>query len=192
MNRNIIGFIILLAFVLGMSQFYTKVYVVKPDQFKQLDKELIFQKEKLISAQILASELDRVATLIERNLAASAKDSLAEEASIPFLNEMIDELESLKCQIISMKTFPRDRTVKEYIRTPYFVEFKGTYNTFGEFINRMEKSERLVTLEKFKIDNNLTQLNFARTFDDLKTHLFTVKLSTLTLVRSDSKIGASK
>jgi len=186
MNRNITGYVLLLLFALGMAHVYSNVVVPKPDRIEQLENELRFQQEKLISAQILASELDKVESLIEQNLAASARDSLAADASLPFLNTMIETLSGLGCEIVEMKTHPRDKTATGYIRTPYTVAFRGSYQQFGDFINAMEKSPRLVTLEFFKVDNNLTQLNFARTFDDLKLHDFAVKLSTLTLVRSDA------
>lgn len=192
MNRNIFGYVMLAVFVGVMYYLINSLFVGKPAELRELETELKYQQEKLISAQILASELDRVSSLIGNNLAASAQDSLAADANLPFLNDMVALLESLGCEITSMKTFPRDRGVKEYIRTPYLVAFRGNYRQFGEFINQMEKSDRLVTMESFKIDNNLTQLNFAKTFEDLKIHDFQVKMSTLTLVRSDSKKGAGK
>jgi Tfp pilus assembly protein PilO len=190
MKRNITGYILLLLFLLGMGWTYNEVVITKPAKIERLETELRFQQEKLISAQILASELDKVASLIEQNLAASARDSLAADASLPFLNTLIQTLNELNCELVTLKAHPRDRTVSGYIRTPYTVAFRGSYKQFGEFINLMEKSPRLVTLDFFKIDNNLTQLNFARTFEDLKVHDFVVKLSTMTLVRSDSRAEA--
>ncbi len=189
MKRNVFGYILLALFVLGMSHYFTNVYIDKPERFERLETELKYQQEKLISAQILASELDRVSSLIENNLAASTRDSLAEDASLPFLNDMVDLLTLLGCEITSMKTYSRDKAASGYIRTPYYVSFQGTYRQFGDFINRMEQSERLVTMELFKVNNDLTQLNFVRTFEDLKQHEFEVKLSTLTLVRSDAGEG---
>lgn len=186
MKRNIVGYLLLLLFGFAMSHAYTNVVVRKPAEINRLETELRFQQEKLISAQILASELDKVESLIEQNLAASARDSLAADASLPFLNTIIETLSNLGCEIDELKTHPRDKTATGYVRTPYTVSFKGSYKEFGDFVNTMEKSARLVTMEFFKVDNNLTQLNFARTFDDLKIHAFTVKMSTLTLVRSDS------
>ncbi len=189
MNRNIVGYVMLAVFAGVMYYLINHLYVGKPAELERLEAELQNQQEKLISAQILASELDRVSSLIENNLAASAKDSLAEDASLPFLKDIVGMLESLGCDITSMKTFSRDKSAEGYIRTPYLVSFRGNFRQFGEFINQMEKSDRLVTMEGFKIDNNLTQLNFAKTFEDLKMHDFEIKLSTLTLVRSDTRVG---
>ncbi len=189
MQRNIVGYIVLVLFCGGLFYTYDTVLTGKAHTFTTLEKELIYEQEKLISAQILASKLNRVSSLIEENLATSAKDSLAADASQPFLKMMNDVLNELDCEVVMMETHPRDRVAKSYVRTPYSIEFRGNFQKFGEFINRMEQSARLVTMEFFKIDNDLTQLNFARTFDDLKIHDFRVKLSTLTLVRSDSAGG---
>jgi len=185
MKRNITGYVLLLIFVLTMSYLLGSMVIVKPQRIAELDAQLKFEQEKLISAQILASELTSVSNLIEENLAGSTRDGLTEEASLAFLNSIIARLDALGCEITDMKTYPRDKTVTDYIRTPYQVSFRGTFDKFGRFLNEMEKDSRLVTVEFLKIDNDLTQLNFARTFDDLKTHDFIVKMSTLTLVRSD-------
>lgn len=190
MKRNITGYVLLFGFALFMSWLFGSVVIAKPQRIAELDAELKFHQEKLISAQILASELRSVSSLIAENLAGSTRDGLTEEASLDFLNSLISRLNSLGCEIIDMKTFPRDKTVAEYIRTPYQVSFKGTYAQFGKLINDLEKDSRLVTLEYFKVNNDLVQLNFARTFDDLKKHDFTIKMSTLTLVRSDQDTDA--
>jgi Tfp pilus assembly protein PilO len=190
MKRNITGYVLLAAFALFMSWLTGTVVIAKPQRIAELDAELKFHQEKLISAQILASELRSVSSLIQENLAHSQRDNLTEEASLDFLNGIIARLNTLGCEIVDMKTYPRDKTVAEYIRTPYQVSFKGTYAQFGKFVNELEKDSRLVTLEFFKVNNDLVQLNFARTFDDLKKHDFTVKMSTLTLVRSDQDTDA--
>lgn len=185
MKRNITGYALLLIFVLTMTYLLGSVVIAKPQRIAELDAQLKFEQEKLISAQILASELTSVSNLIEENLAGSTRDGLTEEASLAFLNSIIARLDALGCEITDLKTYPRDKAVTDYIRTPYQVSFRGTFDKFGRFLNEMEKDSRLVTVEFLKVDNDLTQLNFARTFDDLKTHDFIVKMSTLTLVRSD-------
>ncbi len=185
MKRNIVGYVLLVVFALSMTYLLGSVVIAKPQRIAELDAQLKFEQEKLISAQILASELTSVSNLIEENLAGSTRDGLTEEASLAFLNSIIARLNTLGCEITDMKTYARDKAVTDYIRTPYQVSFRGTFDKFGRFLNEMEKDSRLVTVEFLKIDNDLTQLNFARTFDDLKTHEFIVKMSTLTLIRSD-------
>ncbi|MFA7330103.1 MAG: hypothetical protein WC326_03410 [Candidatus Delongbacteria bacterium] len=190
MKRNITGYVLLIGFALFMSWLFGSVVIAKPQRIAELDAELKFHQEKLISAQILASELRSVSNLIAENLAGSTRDGLTEEASLDFLNSLIGRLNSLGCEITDMKTYPRDKNISEYIRTPYQVSFKGNFTQFGKLINELEKDSRLVTMEYFKVSNDLVQLNFARTFDDLKKHDFTIKMSTLTLVRSDQDTDA--
>ncbi len=185
MQRIITGYILLLAFGLGLNHYFTNVYPPKPDEFLRQDGKLVLEQEKLNSAKILASELDRVEALIQNNLASSKNDPLAQDASVDFLNYMLEVLDELGCEITLMKTHTKDKSAN-YVRTPYEVGFKGTYKKFGRFINRIEKSDRLVQLELFKVDNDLTRLNFARSLEDLKEHEFVVKLSTMTLVRGAS------
>ena len=52
-----------------------------------LEEEQQELNENLISAQILASQLDRVFTLFQENLALSKADSLADDASLPFFKQ---------------------------------------------------------------------------------------------------------
>jgi Tfp pilus assembly protein PilO len=191
MKRNITGYVLLLIFAILMSYAFGSIVIAKPQRIAELDAQLKFEQEKLISAQILASELKSVSSLIEENLAGSTRDGLTEEASLDFLNSLIGRLNTLGCEITDMKTYPRDKNITEYIRTPYEVAFKGSYSQFGKLLNELEKDSRMVTMEFFKVDNNLTQLNFAKTFDDLKKHSFILKMSTLTLVRSDQDTDAA-
>ena len=87
-KRNIIlfaGFILLtLSYWLSASFLIAE----KPFEIKVLEEEQQELNENLISAQILASQLDRVFTLFQENLALSKADSLADDASLPFLNNL--------------------------------------------------------------------------------------------------------
>ena len=62
----------------------------KPFKLKEKELKQIELNEQFISAKILADKLDQVYTLFSRNLALSAKDSMAEEASLPFLKNITD------------------------------------------------------------------------------------------------------
>ena len=83
-KRNTIFFISLV--VLTISYWLSASVLVgdKPFQIRLLEDEQTELNENLISAQILASQLDRVFTLFQENLALSQMDSLAEDASMPF------------------------------------------------------------------------------------------------------------
>ena len=183
MKKNLFLLIILMIFGGGFWLYYNMVYVEKPRLIRRLDREIQEQNEKLISAQILAEELDLVAKLIERNLAQSARDSLAEDASMPFMEDvatMLDELE-----IVLMLIEPGRRiNMVDYIKTPYELKINATYKQFLDFINRLEKSERLVTVEEFEIDNGIRKAEKSR--DKRKgqnSQDITMKISTLTLLK---------
>ena len=85
-KRNIILLGSLL--VLNISYWVSASLMIgdKPFEIKMLEEEQQELNENLISAQILASQLDRVFTLFQKNLALSKADSLADDASLPFLS----------------------------------------------------------------------------------------------------------
>ena len=84
----------------------------KPFQIKLLEQEETELNENLISAQILAVNLIGF-TLFSENLALSQQDSLAEDASLPFLNSLTDILDDLNIQLLGIK--PKDRESKGII-----------------------------------------------------------------------------
>ena len=106
-KRNIILFGALV--VLTISYWLSSAFFIadKPFEIKLLEQEETELNENLISAQILASKLDRVYTLFQENLALSQQDSLAEDASLPFLNSLTDILDDLNIQLLGIK--PKDR-----------------------------------------------------------------------------------
>ena len=78
-KRNIVLFIVIV--ILSSSYWIGTIFVIgdKPMQISALEDEQAELNENLISAQILASQLDRVFTLFQENLALSQMDSLAED-----------------------------------------------------------------------------------------------------------------
>ena len=92
-KRNTILFASLL--ILSLSYWISSSFMIgdKPFQITLLEDEETELNENLISAQILASQLDRVFTLFQENLALSKMDSLADDANLPFLNNLTDILD---------------------------------------------------------------------------------------------------
>ena len=110
-KRNIILFG---AFVLLTILFWVSGSLMigdKPFQIRLLEDEQTEPNENLISAQILDRQLDRVYTLFQENLALSQQDSLAQDASLPFLNSLTDMLDDLDIQLLGIK--PKDRESKD-------------------------------------------------------------------------------
>lgn len=183
MRKNLYMFILVLVFGLGAYFYYSFVYVEQPRKIRKLKSEIEALNEKLISAQILARELDQVAKLIERNLALSAKDSLAEDASIPFLIDVTNIMEELNIKLVKLD--PGNRVnMRDYLKSPYNMRIECTYEQLGKLINRLEKSERLVTIEGFEIDNAIRKIKDARDKGRKPdTHSIDLMISTLTLIK---------
>lgn len=187
MQRLIIGFLAVLLF-LGWHYYLFMVAVPgMPEELRRLDKHLRVEQEKLNSAQILNSNLDRVATLIHRNLAASTKDSLATDASLPFMNEMINLTRQLDIELTGLEAGKR-KNEKHFTRTPYTLNVRTTYKKFGELVTILEKSDRLVNIDGMRIRNDMNMLTRARNLEDLEKHDFSIHLHTLTLIKSKTKV----
>ena len=183
MKKNLYLLLMVIFFGFGSYLYFTFVYAEQPRKINRLKNEIKVLNEKLISAQILARELDQVAKLIERNLALSAKDSLAEDASMPFLNFITSEMDLLDIKLLKLDPGHKIN-MKEYIKSPYDMSIQCTYEELGKFINRLEKSERLVTVEAFEIDNAIRKIKAVkgkdRRADEHEIHL---SISTLTLIK---------
>ena len=158
----------------------------KPLKIKLLEQEETELNENLISAQILASKLDRVYTLFQENLALSQQDSLAEDASLPFLNALTDILDDLDIQLLGIK--PKDRISKgDYYKSPYVITFECSYDEFGKFLAEIERSPRLITLNEYEVKNGIERVKTNVSEDDLSEQVFELNLATITLVKSRSK-----
>ena len=185
-KRNTIFFISLV--VLTISYWLSASVLVgdKPFQIRLLEDEQTELNENLISAQILASQLDRVFTLFQENLALSQMDSLAEDASMPFLNSLTDMMDALKIELLNIK--PKQRIKKGgYFKSPYIVTIRCTFDEFGKFLSEIERSPRLITIDEFEVKNGIERIRSNATENDLIYLEFTINLSTITLVKTKSK-----
>ena len=187
MKRTIIAILILVLFVGWQYWMHSMLIPGKPGALMDLEQELQIEQEKLISAQILNSNLDRVAQLINSNLANSLEDSLAEDASVPFMNEVIDLTQQLGIKLRGLEAAKRKRE-EHFIRTPYHLTITTTYAKFSELVTILEKSDRMVTIDGYRIINDVDELIRARTLEDIQQHDFLIHLNTLTLIKSKSTI----
>ena len=185
-KRNIILFMAIV--ILSSSYWITTIFVIsdKPIQISVLEDEQAELNENLISAQILASQLDRVFTLFQENLALSQMDSLAEDASLPFLKNLTDILDDLNIELLNID--PRERVKKiGYFKAPYFLTIKCTFEEFGQFLSEIERSPRLITIDEYEVKNGIERIRSNATENDLIYQEFTINLSTITLVKTKSK-----
>ena len=127
-KRNIILFASFLVFTISYWIGASVLIGDKPFQIKVLEEEQQELNENLISAQILASQLDRVFTLFQENLALSKADSLADDANLPFLNNLTDMLEDLDIKLLGIKPKPRMDKIT-YLKAPYIITLESVSYT---------------------------------------------------------------
>lgn len=161
----------------------------KPFEIRVLEEQQQELNENLISAQILASQLDRVFTLFQENLALSKSDSLAEDANLPFLNNLTDILDELEIKLLGIKPKPRVDKIT-YFKAPYLITLECTFDQFGKFLSEVERSPRLITVDEFEVKNGIERIKANTEEEKLMEQEFVVNLSTITLVKSKSKVSS--
>jgi Tfp pilus assembly protein PilO len=186
MKRVIYLSVLTVLFGLGLFFYYRMEYPKLPKEINALNKRIEAKNEKLISAQILASELSMVADLIDRNLAISRQDSLAEDASLPFLEDLTSLLEIHGITLVRLAPDRHTQSRHDYVKTSYKAEIGCTYKEFGQFINDLEKSNRLISLEKFEVNNLPSQVGKSQSDMPWDHHIFEMTISTLTLIKHSS------
>ena len=183
-NITLLGCLI----VLSLSYWLSASLLIgeKPFEIRVLEEEQQELNENLISAQILASQLDRVFTLFQENLALSKADSLADDASLPFLNNLTDMLEDLDIKLLGIKPKPRIDKIT-YFKAPYIITLECSYDQFGKFLTEIERSPRLITIDEFEVKNGIERIKANTDEERLLFQEFVVNLSTITLVKSKNK-----
>ena len=164
-KRNTILFAVLI--LLTLSYWISSSFIIsdKPFQITLLEDEETELNENLISAQILASQLDRVFTLFQENLALSKVDSLADDANLPFLNNLTDILDELDITLMGIKPKPREDK-RTYFKAPYIITLECTFEEFGKFLSEIERSPRLITVDEFEVKNGIERIK-ANTEEDI-------------------------
>ena len=186
-KRNIILFTCLI--ILSLSYWLSASFLIgeKPFEIRVLEEEQQELNENLISAQILASQLDRVFTLFQENLALSKADSLADDANLPFLNNLTDMLENLDIKLLGIKPKPRIDKIT-YFKAPYIITLECSYDQFGKFLTEIERSPRLITIDEFEVKNGIERIKANTDEEKLLYQEFVVNISTITLVKSKNKV----
>ena len=188
-KRNIILFGALVLLTLSYWVSASVLIGEKPFEIRVLEEEQQELNENLISAQILASQLDRVFTLFQENLALSKSDSLADDANLPFLNNLTDMLDELEIKLLGIKPKPRVDKIT-YFKAPYLITLECTFDQFGKFLSEVERSPRLITVDEFEVKNGIERIKANTEEEQLLEQEFVVNLSTITLVKSKSKVSS--
>ena len=188
-KRNIILFGALILLTISYWASASVLIGEKPFEIRLLEEEQEELNENLISAQILASQLDRVFTLFQENLALSKADSLADDANLPFLNNLTDILDDLDIKLLGIKPKPRVDKIT-YFKAPYLITLDCTFEQFGMFLSEIERSPRLITVDEFEVKNGIERIKTNTEEEKLLEQEFVVNLSTITLVKSKSKVSS--
>ena len=188
-KRNIILFGALVLLTISYWASASMLIGEKPFEIRLLEEEQEELNENLISAQILASQLDRVFTLFQENLALSKADSLADDANLPFLNSLTDILDDLDIKLLGIKPKPRVDKIT-YFKAPYLITLECTFEQFGMFLSEVERSPRLITVDEFEVKNGIERVKANTEEEKLLEQEFVVNLSTITLVKSKSKVSS--
>jgi len=159
----------------------------KPLILKSMELEQQKLNEQLISAQILAKKLNQVYTLFDENLALSRQDSLAEDASLPFLKQLNNTMDNLGITLMNVKPKPRIEKAN-YIQTPYELTVKCTYDQLGKFMADIERSSRLITISEFYVKNGIERVKRTTSEEELMNQIVEIHLYTLTMVKSNPKV----
>jgi Tfp pilus assembly protein PilO len=187
-KRNGIFALLVTFLTAGFWANQTWVIADKPEGLLDLEDELVELNEQLISAQILASRVEQVYTLFERNLALSKQDSLADDASLPFLKSLMKMMNGHGITLLNIKPKPRIEKTN-YIAAPYEVIMKCSYDELGKFMAELEKSPRLVTIDEFHVKNGIERIKSNASEMDLREQIIEIHLSTLTMVKSKTKVS---
>jgi len=186
-KRNAILALLTMLLTFGFWVSHAWMISEKPNNLLELEDELIELNEQLISAQILASRVEEVYTLFEENLALSKQDSLADDASLPFMKNLMEMVNLHGITLLNIKPKPRVEKPK-YIAAPYEIIMQCSYEQLGKFMSDLEKSPRLVTIDEFNIKNGIERIKSNASEMDLREQVIEIHLSTLTMVKSRIKV----
>ena len=182
MRKVLVGLVMLALAGLGFYYYQKLSYAPLPAKVRELDRQIQQENEKLIAAQIIANELKQVTRLIEGNLAQSARDSLAEDASLPFMNQVTDILRHYDINLVTIEP-GRRKNFADYIQTPYTLEVKTSYKSLVSFLNDIERSNRLVTVDNLDLNSTLKKVQALAKDGELDKRPLKITMSTLTLIK---------
>ncbi len=155
----------------------------KPKQIRSLHREIRELQERLISAQITSRNLQEVQKVVEKNLAYSSEDAVAQGGSLSFLQDLTHVLDGLGIGLTSLSPESVEGEGR-FLETPYEIEVSTNWAQFRELVNKMEKSPRLIAIKSFDIANAPQRFISGNTVDPDKCTV-QMRLTTLTLVREE-------
>ena len=105
------------------------------------------------------------------------------------MNNLTDILDELDITLMGIKPKPREDK-RTYFKAPYIITLECTFEEFGKFLSEIERSPRLITVDEFEVKNGIERIKANTDEERLLYQEFVVNLSTITLVKSKSKVAS--
>jgi len=192
----------LLLVVLAAGYFYFDNVIVKqPDEIERLMTEIGDKNKQLLAAQILGEKREAITQLIQNNLIDDPGDPLAEKASIPFLRYLTSSMDNLGIRLVELTPLavigtsdnPASVIQKEYIEVPYEMKLIASYREIGRFLDTLEKSPHLISINGFDITSDVDQSTFAEEIvGKPRQHPVNLRISTLAILKASSRGESGK
>ena len=154
----------------------------KPDIIMDLGIDQEKANEKFITAQLLSSSLNRVYQIFIQNLTFNNKGKSEKNDSIDFLNYLTDLLNKLEIKILSIKPKSSEKRGNN-LYNPYEIKIKSSYEKFGKFITKLEKTTRLIEIEEITLNNGLERIRSTNRGEQLQTQDYSLIISTISLIK---------
>lgn len=180
--------LILILLLLGVAYYsYDNfVYRSKVQQIKRLDKQIEKENERLIAAQILDQELSAVARLLQENLATSVNDDLVQGSAVSFLKFLTQTLNAIDIELLSIQPKMTKRSKNgDFLETTYNVQIYCNYKKFGQLVNRIEKSDRIIWVRYYEVRSNIDYLLGKDHSRGIDNRVIEMELSTITLLKNE-------
>ncbi len=200
MKKNLILAIVLLAYLGGFYIYYKQVIEPQPEKLAELRDELAEKRRQHLSAQIISKNLENVNVLIENNLVENISDSLAQAASIPFLNYLTELIDELDIILVSMKPstvtrwtqYDNDNPIdQDYIEIPYHMQILASYEQLGKFLEQLERTPRLIKVARVQLVNPKDFAFYAGEVSGRPDqHRVTLIINTMTILKASFKGGS--
>ena len=180
MNRLYILLAALTLFIITSWVELNVIYGTKSDDIIDLEGEHKKTNEKLISTRIIDRGLNKVYKLFNKNLATTKIDAKNQEASIEFLDELTDIMNKNNIKVVNIK--PKGKRKKgKYTYIPYELEIKCSYDLFGRFVSELEKNDRMINIDGFRLFNKMEKVTSKRNLASILENKIEMKISTITL-----------
>jgi hypothetical protein len=164
MKENLIVLMLVLVLLLGCYYYYNNIVVPQPKRLVELKSQIEEKNKQLLAAQILAEQREGVTQLINNNLIEGRDDSLAEKASVPFLQYLTSTMDRLDIRLLTLSPMdiidvkdPSSDEIREYLQIPYEMRILASYEELGRFLDVLEKSSQLIRVANFIVSNEIDQ-----------------------------------